>query len=297
MKIQGVIQGFRKGPNDPREAHSRKSGALHPAPPHVPRSPLPCTGQEGITYNGRDHTATNPESSEGNPAHAHKSAPAILPSQGALICCQGKSMKSGFAAMTQRLAGAEQEFRIIPDGLFRANDGRPLGLPGWKMDSSIASMITADLATRDELVIDYEHQTLLAKQNGQPAPAAGWFSSAVWREGKGLFAVGVKWTDRAKRMITALEYRYISPVFTYDEQTGRVERLLALGLTNNPGLSNLTDLSLLAATAVRSGSAQRPAYADGAQGLAKAAAAYQTQQAALGRYVTTVQAVGHVSGS
>jgi phage I-like protein len=48
-------------------------------------------------------------------------------------------------------------------------------------------------------------------------------------------------------MIGGGEYRYISPVFSFNAETGHVERLMALGLTNTPGLSGLTDLAGLAA--------------------------------------------------
>lgn len=151
------------------------------------------------------------------------------------------------ATLAQNLTTAGPEIRILPPGVFRSIDGRPAGLTGWKIDAAIAARIVADLASRDDLVIDYEHQTLLTKQNGQPAPAAGWFRRVLWREGQGLFAADVKWTDKARRMIAAREYRYISPVFSYSSDTGQVERLLALGLTNNPALSGLTDLAHVAA--------------------------------------------------
>ncbi|WP_374279170.1 phage protease [Azonexus sp.] len=151
------------------------------------------------------------------------------------------------ATFSQDLVSPKKEFRIIPCGIFRAWDGRPLGLPGWKMDANIANQVIADLAARDDLVIDYEHQTLLSRNNGLPAPAAGWCSRLAWREGDGLFAQDVKWTDRAKAMLSSGEYRYISPVFTFNPITGQVERLLSIGLTNNPGLVRLTDMSRLAA--------------------------------------------------
>jgi phage I-like protein len=156
-------------------------------------------------------------------------------------------MTSSIATLAQTLTTASKEIRILPPGVFRAWDGRPPGLAGWMIDATIAARIVADLAARDDLVIDYEHQTVLAKQNGQPAPAAGWINSVVWREGQGLFAVGVKWTAKAMQMLAAGEYRYISPVFTFSKENGQVERLLSLGLTNNPGLNGLTDLTQLAA--------------------------------------------------
>lgn len=155
-------------------------------------------------------------------------------------------MISGLATLAQNLTSASREIRILPAGVFRSNDGRPAGLPGWKIDANIARQLIAETLARDDLAIDYDHQSLLAKQNGQPAPAAGWFKHLVWREGEGLFAVDVKWTDKARAMLSAGEYRFISPVFSFSAVTGQVERLFGAGLTNNPGLSGLTDLSQVA---------------------------------------------------
>lgn len=130
--------------------------------------------------------------------------------------------------------------RILPAGDFRARDGRPEGLGGWRLDAGIASNVVA-LATRrqDDFVIDYEHQTLTGKE----APAAGWFKRLEWREGKGLYMSGITWTERARAMIAACEYRYISPVFRFDKHTGAVQEVVNVALTNNPALNGLTDLA------------------------------------------------------
>lgn len=156
-------------------------------------------------------------------------------------------MISHLAALTQSLPEAAGEFRILPAGVFRAKDGRPAHLPGWKIDAEIAQRVIAASASVDDLVIDYEHQTINAEKNGLPAPAAGWFKRMVWREGVGLFAVGVQWTDKAKAMIAAGEYRHISPVFPYNAVTGEVQKIIGLGLTNNPALPGLADLAALSA--------------------------------------------------
>lgn len=166
-------------------------------------------------------------------------------------------MISNLATLAQTLNAANREIRLLPPGVFRANDGRPADLPGWKIDAVIAGQIIAETAARDDLVIDFEHQTQLAAKNGQPAPAAGWFKHLVWREGLGLFAVDVKWTAKAQAMLAAREYRYISPVFTFNAVTGQVERLLGAGLTNNPGLSGLTDLAQVAINSNQPGPAHR----------------------------------------
>ena len=156
-------------------------------------------------------------------------------------------MISHLAALTQSLPEAAGEFRILPAGVFRAKDGRPAHLPGWKIDAEIAQRVIAASASVDDLVIDYEHQTINAEKNGQPAPAAGWFKRIVWREGAGLFAVGVQWTDKAKAMIAAGEYRHVSPVFPYNAVTGEVQKIIGLGLTNNPALPGLANLAALSA--------------------------------------------------
>ncbi len=43
------------------------------------------------------------------------------------------------------------------------------------------------------------------------------------------------WTAKARNSISEREYRYLSPVFTYDD-TGRIHRFSSFGLTNKPNL-------------------------------------------------------------
>ena len=149
------------------------------------------------------------------------------------------------AAIDPKVPG---EIRLIPAGTFRARDGRPFELSAWRMDAASAARVIALVArAADDLVIDYEHQTLYTEQNGQPAPAAGWLKALEWREGDGLYAVALRWTERAAAAIAAEEYRYISPVFEYDKKTGEVLALKMAALTNHAGLDGLTDLTARAA--------------------------------------------------
>ncbi|MEG1610831.1 MAG: phage protease, partial [Bilophila sp.] len=76
------------------------------------------------------------------------------------------------------------------------------------------------------------------RQNGQPAPAAGWIESLGYTAGQGLFA-RVRWTDNAVAFIEQDEYRYISPVFSFNSQTGAVLELKGAALTNTPALDGL----------------------------------------------------------
>lgn len=157
---------------------------------------------------------------------------------------------SCLAALAATLPSAAPEaFRLLPLGSFRAVDGRPEKLDAWVLRADDAEKIAADLAAlQRDLPIDYEHQILEAKNNGQPAPAAGWIKRVAVRldgDAPGLWAEQVVWTERARQMIAAGEYRYVSPVFRFDTKTGRITALLMAALTNHPGLDGLTDLQPL----------------------------------------------------
>lgn len=150
------------------------------------------------------------------------------------------------AALASPLARASEPVHLIPDGVFRATDGRPAGLDGWRLDADIAAaLLTQIRRTKTRLPINYEHPT----PNGQPMPAAGWIErdQIRYEPGVGLTAPAA-WTDRAKAMIDAGEYAYLSPVISYDPKTGAVRDLHLAGLTNTPALDSLAPLAKLAAT-------------------------------------------------
>lgn len=156
-------------------------------------------------------------------------------------------MKTRIAALNTALSGDNlNEIQLFPAGTFRAEDGRPADVAHWVMNAVIAAALTAQVAgQRTPLVIDYEHQTLRSVKNGQPAPAAGWFKQLEWREGDGLYATGVEWTENAAAAITAREYRFISPVFLYNDQ-GHVTQLLHAALTNTPALDGMNEVLIAA---------------------------------------------------
>ena len=162
-------------------------------------------------------------------------------------------MKKTFIAYcTQKLSATGNAFMLFPAGEFRANDGRPAECASWVMNAANAQvLIAAAKAKGVDYVTDYEHQTYKSKQNGKPAPASGWFHELEWREGDGLYAVNVRWTANASAMIAADEYRYISPVFSYDYD-GNITGLLNAALTNTPALDDM-EAVLLAAASMLSG--------------------------------------------
>lgn len=145
-------------------------------------------------------------------------------------------------ALTLEITQAATRVQLFPAGQFRAVDGRPGDVPFWFLDAALAqALIDAANARQTPYNFDYEHQTLYSQTNGQPAPAAGWFSQLEWEDGVGLFAVNVEWTDKARQMIEAKEYRFVSPMFAYDDE-GNVRRLVNAAITNMPGLDGMDDL-------------------------------------------------------
>lgn len=147
---------------------------------------------------------------------------------------------------------APTEIRLLPAGPFRSVDTRPAECAAWQLSAETAARLIATAAARtSDYVIDFEHQTLRSAENGQPAPAAGWFKTLEFKP-DGLYATGVRWTANAARMIAAGEYRYLSPVFAYCPASGAVTALSLVApasLVNAPGLDGLTDLAQLAAPA------------------------------------------------
>lgn len=152
---------------------------------------------------------------------------------------------SSIAARVLTDAGgpAPGRIQLFPVGEFSARDGRPGTLKGvkvkaWTITPTIAAAVVARWQARETpLVVDYEHQTMNAAENGKPAPAAGWIES-LEAGPDGLYAT-VKWTDAARAFIQADEYRYISPVFSFDPETGAVLELKSAALTNYPALDGM----------------------------------------------------------
>ncbi|MBD9362914.1 phage protease [Methylomonas fluvii] len=135
------------------------------------------------------------------------------------------------------------EAHLLPVGPFRAADGRPEDCEAWLLDATIAANVIQRLRDRkNDTLIDYEHQSLRAEYNGQPVIAAGWFHDMEWRDGKGLYAIGVDWTTTAKQRIADKEYRYISAVFYYYSATGEVLDVISVALTNTPAIDGLDGL-------------------------------------------------------
>ncbi|MGL6361632.1 phage protease [Aeromonas veronii] len=157
----------------------------------------------------------------------------------------------GLAVLDAALGPSEDGwYQLLPVGPFKARDGRPFDVPGghWQLDKSIATtLINRAKALGQDILIDYDHQTLHIEKTGKEAPAAGWFNGdeIEWREGQGLF-IKPRWTDRAAALVAAKEYRFLSAVFPYDAQ-GRPLELRMAAITNDPGVVGMQALAALSA--------------------------------------------------
>ena len=120
---------------------------------------------------------------------------------------------------------------LMPAGDLDARDGRR-----WRLDDAAAVIeATRRHAGATDLVLDYEHQTEYSETNGQPAPAAAWIRGLEARAG--AIWARLEWTERARQMVKAREYRYLSPTFIHTRASrGVVKRLLGGALTNTPAL-------------------------------------------------------------
>lgn len=135
--------------------------------------------------------------------------------------------------------------QIFPAGRFDAPLGALQGAGPWNLDAFTAAALIRRVQSRKTPVhFDYHHASLTAAQNGHAAPAAGWLETGklAWEDGKGLFGLGVQWTDKAAAAIAAREYRFLSPVFSYDAKTGTPLDLFSVALTNTPAIDGMADL-------------------------------------------------------
>jgi phage I-like protein len=171
-----------------------------------------------------------------------------------------QSAPVGIAACTFELgSSADGSMQLFPAGVFDAPRGAMRGKGPWRLDADSAKRLIGVVSQRkNDIVVDYEHQSLLTAQNGQPVIAAAWINpqSLEWREPPaaypGLFAINPKYTAAASAHIDADEIRYVSPVFTYDAQTGVVLDILNVALTNNPAIDGMQAVTVAATSLLAS---------------------------------------------
>lgn len=122
---------------------------------------------------------------------------------------------------------------VIPAGVHvKGLDGRQ-----WLNDQpqEVLNHFSALKAAGRDLVFDFEHATEIKAPNGEMAPASGWGVAMQQRE-DGSIWVQVDWNASGKQAIAAKEYRYLSPVLTYEKNTSRIVGIQSVALTNKANL-------------------------------------------------------------
>lgn len=125
------------------------------------------------------------------------------------------------------LSGVPNEIKILPLGTVTSRKGTFL------VDDKSVNLILKNFKERKiDLVVDYEHQTLLNVQ----APAGGWITELY--KGTDAIIAKVEWTQKAQEYLKNREYRYLSPAIRA-QKDGRVSSIQSVALTNTPAIDGM----------------------------------------------------------
>ncbi|MBI4822656.1 MAG: phage protease [Nitrospirae bacterium] len=141
-------------------------------------------------------------------------------------------MISELLNLKSEITGIPSEIQVLPLGSHKTDKG------DFILDKESAGAIIEDFNShQNDMVIDYEHQTL----SGKEAPAAGWIKGLVNKGKDGVWAI-VEWTERAREYLKNREYRYLSPVFLKRLSDNKIVRLINAGLTNQPAIDGMVPI-------------------------------------------------------
>lgn len=126
---------------------------------------------------------------------------------------------------------APEWVELIPAGpIVEGRDGRT-----WLFDDAAHQFVQTNFSSRAiDLPVDWEHATQRRAALGLEAPAGAWIKQLEMRNGA-LWGMS-EWTPRGKLQVEDKEYRFLSPVFDYDDETKRIVRVVSAALTNIPNL-------------------------------------------------------------
>lgn len=128
--------------------------------------------------------------------------------------------------------GAPDWVMLIPPGPnVVGRDGRRWAMPD--PDAVVAATNAEAGVGGVDLPFDVEHAQFELAPQGMPAPAVGWIKEIAARDG--AIWARVEWNARGATLIRRREYRYVSPVFSFDENRA-VVAVRGAGLVNRPNL-------------------------------------------------------------
>lgn len=136
-----------------------------------------------------------------------------------LIACAGQSVE---------LSGAPSGIKILPLGRVHSQKG------DFIVDDESFELIRKQFKDRKlDIVIDYEHQTLMDVQ----APAGGWIKELY--KGTDAIIAKVEWTAKAAEYLKNKEYRYLSPVVMVRKKDQKAISIHSVALTNTPAIDGM----------------------------------------------------------
>jgi phage I-like protein len=118
---------------------------------------------------------------------------------------------------------------VPPDKTVKGRDGRV-----WKNANPKQTALNST-AYQPLLPIDENHATDLSAPKGGSSPAMGWMKNLCADE-RGAICADVEWTERGREALAKKEYRFISPVFLFNEKS-EINCILRAALTNSPNLN------------------------------------------------------------
>jgi phage I-like protein len=134
-------------------------------------------------------------------------------------------------------------FMVCSEGHWETHPVGAFDLTVEDLDEMVANF---EADGRGRIVIDYDHQSMAARNNRGPVPAAGWVIALERRDGPKVAELWAKaeWTEKASNTLKNGEYLFVSPVIVFgheDKRTGegRGTRLFNVAITNNPFFDHL----------------------------------------------------------
>ena len=143
----------------------------------------------------------------------------------------GQHIQSNPIELANEGGAVPQEIHLFPLGRSVLLDNRVFEV------KDAQAIIDRSMGQRpNDLPIDYEHQNDSKEAMARgPIPAAGWITSMV-AKADGIWGK-VEWTARARQMIANREYRYVSPSFKANSETGEVHMIKGAALVHTPALT------------------------------------------------------------
>ena len=151
------------------------------------------------------------------------------------------------SAVEVKLAGEgvpAKRLQLLPLGAVQLRDGRG---PFTVENPHALIEATRKHAGQTHIVVDYDHQHFFGVKDGvgAQAPAAGWIDPATLSvEADGIWGE-VEWTAAAAEKLRGREYRYVSPLFAFDEKSKAVLAIMNASLTNVPAIADLAAAAAL----------------------------------------------------